>query len=600
LTTSKRDVMLNALEGLKLVWRSSPRLFVLSSVLQGLSGILPVLLLLLIKHILDGSLELARTGDATLNSPVTVWVAATMLVAVAAIALRSWGDIVTEIQRQTLTDEVQERIHAKSKDLDLGYYETPDFYDVFHRVQQEAAFRPSHIVSAVFASARNAIAMGGLAVLLTGLHWACIPLLVLAAVPGLLRRTKWSRLSYAWHREHSPTERKALYYDWVLTKRDYAKELRSFRLFPFFRAGFSELRALLRREKLAMARGRALAELVAGAGPTLVVFGFVLYMVKRTAGGALSIGGLAMYVHAFQRTLTTQHGLLGSLAGLYENSMFLGSYTEFMGLEPTIVRPATPHVLPPRLSRGIRFEDVRFSYPTSSNEALKGVSLSLPAGKSTAIVGRNGSGKSTLIKLLCRLYDPTAGHITADGVDIRCVDPPAWRERLGVLYQDYARFHLSAGDNIRLGDLSIPPGDARIEAAAARAGADKAVKLLHAGYDTLLGKWFRHSDDLSDGEWQKIALARVFLSDAEFLVMDEPTSAIDPKSEARIFDELIGPDRDRSLVLVSHRLAAVRDADCIYVLDGGRVVEEGRHDTLMGRKGLYCELFSAQAHRYRI
>jgi ATP-binding cassette subfamily B protein len=291
--------------------------------------------------------------------------------------------------------------------------------------------------------------------------------------------------------------------------------------------------------------------------------------------------------------------VLRGLAALYEDSLFLSFYDEFMALEPRVLPPDHPLPLPRPMQQGIRFEHVDFSYPDTDRTALRDLSLTIRPGEVTALVGPNGSGKTTLVKLLCRLYDPSSGAVTMDGTDLRRFDLVDLRREMSVIFQDFAQYQLTARENIRLGNVGLTESDPVIEAAARDSGADETIRGLRHGYDTILGKWFDEGEELSVGEWQKVALARAFVRDAQILVLDEPTSALDPQAEWDVFQHIKELARGRAVILISHRFSTVRSADQIHIFDQGRIIESGTHEELVALGGRYAEMYEVQARAYR-
>jgi ATP-binding cassette subfamily B protein len=306
-----------------------------------------------------------------------------------------------------------------------------------------------------------------------------------------------------------------------------------------------------------------------------------------------------MYYQAFQRGQGFLRDLLSNLVSLYENSLFLKDFYDFLDLQPVLVELSPSHPIPCPWQTGLQFHNVSFDYPNSQRSVLKEVSFTLHPGETIALVGANGAGKTSLIKLLCRLYEPTAGQITLDGIDLRQFSTVEWRNQISVLFQDYGRYQLTAGENIWLGNTSLPPDHAAIDQAARWAGADTVVEQLPAGYATQLGTEFAAGEELSIGQWQKIALARGFVSESPLVILDEPTSALDAKAEAEVFEKFHQLTQDKTAILISHRLSTIKLADRILVLSQGRLVESGTHDELMQHNGLYANLFETQAHPYR-
>ena len=364
-------------------------------------------------------------------------------------------------------------------------------------------------------------------------------------------------------------------------------------------ARYNDLRRLLRSETMQIVTRQAAANLSGQIVTTGAVYGSYAFIAYRTLHGAISLGDLVMYYQAFQRGQGFLQQMLGSVAGLYEDSLFLTNLYEFLDLKPKISPPAKPKLVPHPMQQGIVFDRVCFDYPSSTRRALDDVSLTIHPGEKVALVGENGSGKTTLIKLLCRLYDPSSGLITVDGVDLREVDLTAWRREIGVILQDYVHYNLTAQDNIWFGNVDVPPDPGPITTAAQYAGADEVIARLKNGYDTVLGKMFQQGEELSIGEWQKVALARAFLRDAQVIVLDEPTSAMDARAEYEIFTKLRDLTAGRATITISHRFSTVRMADCIYVLEEGHIIEHGSHDDLMRQSGKYAFLFETQARHYK-
>ena len=585
---------------IKLVWRAAPSWTVLNVALAVVQGILPLFAVYLMKLIVDAVTQGITAADhAAAFRTAAFYILLAAAVGLATALLRSLGTLVSEAMGQVVTDHVSDIIHSKSIAVDLEYYENSKYYDALHRAQQEAPSRPMRIVTDLLSTAQSFISMIAMAALLFTLHWSVGLIVVLAAIPGALVRVRFSRKMYAWQRARTMAERQTWYFHWLLTDGTRAKEVRLFGLGELFRGLYRDLRQILRKERIGIATRRAWADFASGAAAVLAIFGIFAYIVWQTISGAISLGSMVMYYQAFQTGLSSLQAVLGGLAGLYEDNLFLTYYHEFMTLEPRVLAPAKPAPIPRPMTEGIRFEAVDFSYPDTARTALAGISLTVRPGEVAALVGPNGSGKTTLVKLLCRLYDPTAGAITLDGADLRSFDVDELRRHMSVIFQDFAQYQLTARENIRVGNVDLAGDDPAIEAAARDAGADPVIQGLRHGYDTMLGKWFEEGEELSVGEWQKVALARAFVRDAQILVFDEPTSALDPETEWRVFQHIKELARGRAVVLISHRFSTVRTADRIHILDGGRIVESGDHDELMALQGRYAHMYEVQARAYR-
>ncbi|WP_446009814.1 ABC transporter ATP-binding protein [Candidatus Electrothrix sp.] len=435
--------------------------------------------------------------------------------------------------------------------------------------------------------------------LLLSFHWGVVFVLLLAAVPGIIVRLKFTDKMYRWQRGRTSADRRSWYFKQVLTEDRYAKEIRLFDLGTLFSGWFRRDREQLIRERLHIATRRSVAELITEASSTVAVFGSFAFIAYRTLSGSITLGDLVMYYMAFQRAQGFLWTMLRGLAGLYEDTLLIGDFYEFLEVKPKITDLPHPKPVPDPLRQGIKLEQISFRYPDGTRPVLRDISLTIRSGEHIALVGENGSGKTTLVKLLCRLYDPDQGRITLDNTDMRECRLTELRRQISVVPQDFARYQLTARQNIWLGNIDRPPDEQKIITAARLSGADAFIRSLPQGYDTLLGRQFEEGEELSLGQWQKIALARAFLRDAQILILDEPTSALDAKAEFDLFARYRELARGRTAVLISHRLSTVRTADTIYVLEKGRIVEQGDHDKLMRLKGIYAQLFEKQARQYR-
>ena len=514
-------------------------------------------------------------------------------------ACNALAELVNGVQAQIVTDHMYDVLHAKSLEVDLEYYENAKYYDTLHRAQQEAPYRPTRIVNGLLRVGQNGVSLIAIAGLLVASHWAIIAILIAAAIPGVLVRLYYAEKMYVWQRAQTANERKAIYFNWLLTRDQHAKEIRLFVLGPLFVKQFREVRQQLRPEHFQLARRRSLADLGSQISATCAVFGIYMFLANRTFQGLTTLGDLIMYYQAVQRGQSFLGEFLNGLTSLYEDNLFLSNLAEFLDLKRKIAEPAHPVATSSALQKGLAFEHVSFRYSTATKKVLDDISFTICPGEHIALVGENGAGKTTLIKLLCRLYDTTEGRITFDGVDIRQFASAALRQQISVIFQDYARYHSTARENIWFGNIQLPANHEHICAAAQHAGADAVINGLAKGYDTILGKWFEGGEELSVGEWQKVALARAFLRDAQIIVLDEPTSAMDPKAEYEVFQKFHQLTQGRTAILISHRLSTVRMADRIYVLEGGQIVESGAHDELLHQGGKYTDLFETQAQYYR-
>lgn len=585
---------------LSFVWQSSPSLGSASIVVRVIQGLLPLGALYLTKLLIDAVTEglKAPWDDASLAHILAI-LAGVAGVAAVSVILSAVAGLVSKIQSEVVTDHMYSVLQEKSVEVDLEYYENARYQDTLHLAQQEAPYRPTAILNALLQMGQNAISLFTMAALLWWMHWGVIPILVLTAIPYFVVKLKQSNQLYAWERERAPLDRKAWYAHMLLTQAGAAKEVRLFDLGNRLRQWFADARLILRRERIALERRWVLSGFVAQIIGIAGVFGVCSLLVVRTIDGLLTIGDLVICLQAVQRASGYLEGLGQSVSSLYESNLFLATLDEFLGLQSRLRTSAAPQAFPRPIVEGLVFEHVSFQYPHEERVAIRDFTFSVKPGEHVAFVGANGAGKTTLVKLLCRLYDPSGGRITIDGADLRDYPIADVRGAVSGVFQDFVKFQLSAKDNIALGVRASGVDPFAIVQAAKQAGVHEAINRLPNGYESLLGKLFDGGHELSIGEWQKVALARSILRDSQILILDEPTSAMDAKAEAELFERFHELAQGRTAILISHRLSTVKMADRIFVVDQGQIVEQGTHDELMAQQGLYTSLFLTQAQHYQ-
>jgi ATP-binding cassette subfamily B protein len=590
----------NLKKAVVLVYKSAPFFTLTNLALSVVQGLLPLLSLVLMKQLVDTvALNLSTAPVYRSAWPAVFFVCCLGIVSLIQTVCRSLSEVVSEAQSQAVTDHVSEILHAKSIEVDLEYYENPQYYDTLHRAQREAFFRPLNIVNSLASLATNIFTLCALSALVFSFHWSVAIILIIAAVPGFIVRLKYSSRLYHWHYQSTSRERHANYFNWLLTSKSHAKEIRLFNLGNLFARRFADLRQKLRLEKLRLTVRRSFAEGVSGIVTTVVLFLPLAFIVFRCVRGAITLGSMVMYYQALQRGLSCLSNAMSSIASFYDNSLFISDFYDFLSLEKKVCEPKEPKSFPNPVQRGITFEQVDFSYPNSSNKVISNVNFTIRPGEHIALVGDNGAGKTTLIKLLCRLYDPSSGRITIDGTDLKEFSTKALRSHLSTIFQDYAQYNMTARENIWFGDITTNPKGGQIERAAQFSGADDFLNKLPRGYETLLGKLFEEGQELSIGQWQKLALARAFMRQSQILILDEPTSNLDARTEFEVFKRFHELAAGRTVFFISHRFSTVRMANRIFILRDGKIIESGSHQELVEAGGVYAELFAMQAQHYR-
>jgi ATP-binding cassette subfamily B protein len=520
-----------------------------------------------------------------------------VLVALMAAAQRGLS-LCQSLLRAQLGQRVNVMILEKALTLELAHFEDSEFYDKLTRARREASSRPLSLVMRTFGLMQSAITLASFGVVLFRFSPWAVAALLLSGLPAFIAETRFSGDAFRLFRWRSPETRMQLYLESVLGREEHAKEVRLFglgaRLLQRYRDIFIKLygedRALtIRRDGWGFALG------LIGTGALYLAYAWVAL---ATIHGLMTIGKMTMYVALFRQGQSAVSAALSSIGGMYEDNLYLSTLYEYLDTPLPEARGAL--VKGPHPEDGIRFENVSFVYPGATQPALADVTLHLPPGGSLALVGENGSGKTTLIKLLTRLYRPTSGRVLLDGLDLELWDENQLRERIGVIFQDFARYQMLVGENVGAGDEPFFMDEMRWRDAADKGQADEFIQTLPAGYHTQLGKWFKDGRELSGGQWQKIALSRAFMRiRADILVLDEPTAAMDARAESLVFERFRQLGRDRMTILISHRFSTVRIADQIAVLENGRVIESGSHEQLMARAGHYAALFALQARGYR-
>jgi ATP-binding cassette, subfamily B, bacterial len=518
---------------------------------------------------------------------------------IAGIALIERGlALIRQIVGARLGVDVNVMILEKALTLDLRHFEDAEFYDKLTRARREASARPLSLVQEHFLILKNGLGLAGyLALLVHFSGWMMVGLL-LATVPAFISETRFSGAAFRLRNWRSPDARRLNYLEYVIANDEHAKEVKLFGLGPMLLGRYRTLAETFFREdrKLSVRRagwGYGLSLL-----STLTFYGCYVLIVAETVRGRLSLGDMTLYLVAFRQGQQSFQAILAALGGMYEDNLYMSNLFEYLGIKTAAAAPAAPVAV--AAEQGIRFEKVGFRYPGAEKWAVRDIDVFIPTGQSLALVGENGAGKTTLIKLLTRLYQPTEGRVLLDGRDLRDWDEAALRHRIGVIFQDFNQYQFLLRENVGVGSVEHLGDELRVKRAVEQGGARELVGKLEQGIDTQLGRWFKGGVDLSGGQWQKVALARAFMrEEADILILDEPTAALDAEAEHAVFERFQALARGRTTILISHRFPTVRMADRILVLEDGRVIEEGSHAELIQANARYARLFHLQAQGYR-
>lgn len=583
---------------LDLVWTTSRSLTVGLALLTLVAGVLPAAVAYVGALIVDAVVMAMQTHAAgSTRRVIELVVTEGLLVAATAGAQRGLS-LCQSLLRAQLGQRVNVMILEKALTLDLSQFEDSEFYDKLTRARREASSRPLSLVMRTFGLAQNAVSLVSFGTLLVQFSPWAVAVLLLAGLPAFLAEAKFSGDAFRLFRWRSPETRMQLYLETVIAREDHAKEVKLFGLGPLLLERYRTIFRKLYKEDRDLTIRRDSWGFGLGLIGTLALYGAYGWIALTTIAGRITLGQMTMYLMLFRQGQSAVSASLSAVGGMYEDNLYLSTLYEYL---ETPVPPARGAAIKgPHPEDGIRFENVSFSYPDADTPALEDISLHIRPGESLALVGENGSGKTTLIKLLTRLYHPTSGRILLDGQDLEEWDEPALRQRIGVIFQDFARYQLRVGENVGAGDVRYFEDEARWREAGEKGMATPFIDTLPQGYGTQLGKWFKEGQELSGGQWQKIALARAFMrSEADILVLDEPTSAMDAGAEAQIFEHFRNLTHNRIAILISHRFSTVRMADQIIVIRDGRIIERGSHDELMQLDGHYAHLFKLQAKGYR-
>ena len=584
-------------KALGLVWTTSHTLTVLLAVLTLGSGLLPGAIAYIGKLIVDSVVVAARSSGESERLLALQYVGCEAIAIVLLAACQKGLTLCRSLLRVLLAQRVNESILEKALTLDLAHFEDSEFYDKMSQARSQASSRPLSLIDRTFGLCQSALTLvtfSGLLLQFSG--WAVLVLIV-AAMPSFIAEARFSEHAFRLFRWRSPETRQQHYLETLLAREDYAKEVQLYQLGSMLLQRYRDIFTKLYAEDRNLTIQKGLWGYLLGLLSTGAFYAAYVWMVLEAIAGRITLGELTMYLVVFRQGQATFSAALTSIGGMYEDNLYLANLYEFLDQPiPKSEGTATQGLV----STGIKFDRVSFRYPGSDRSVLTDISFQLAPGEKLAIVGENGSGKTTLIKLLTRLYLPTSGKIYLDGVDLNDWNIDVLRSRMGVIFQNFVQYQFTVGENVGVGDVEYLDDRAEWEIAAEKGMAKPFVDLLPAGFNTQLGKWFKGGQELSGGQWQKIALSRAFMrSNADLLILDEPTAAMDAEAEMQIFNHFHALTQDRMVILISHRFSTVRMADTIIVMADGRIVEQGSHQELIKADGRYAHLFALQAAGYK-
>jgi ATP-binding cassette subfamily B protein len=594
------NALVHTPQALRLVWQAN-RVATLGLGFLTLGGaLLPATQAWVGKLIVDGVVASIQQGhDPNQVRKVFYYLIFELILFLLSTGINHSRRLIQQLIQLQLANQIRSEIIRKALTLDLAFFEHPDYYDRLQNARREGSYKPVELINDTFQIVQSMITLISFAALMLRFSPWLVLILLITSIPAFIAETRFSEQGFRLLTRRAPETRQVNYLSRLLTEDTAAKEIKLFNLGHVLLERYQTLFDKFFREDKSLAVRRAVVGFGLGLAATLGFYGSYAWIVWRTVQRMISLGDMTLYLSIFRQGQSTFQAILSGVGNIYENNLFMAHYFEFLGLKPQMQIAAALKKPTDALNRGIEFRGVGFRYPESDEWVLRDIDLQILPGEKIALVGHNGAGKTTLVKLLSRLYDPTEGAILIDGTDIRELDPLTLRRKIGVIFQDFVRYHLPVSENIGFGQIESVHRMDKIVESARKSGADAMIEDLPEGYQTILGRWFHGGHELSLGQWQRIALARAFMRDAEILVLDEPTASLDAQTEYEIFQHFKELTDGKMAILISHRFSTVRMADRIVVIQEGRVAENGSHEELLRREGIYARLFSMQAEGYR-
>ena len=587
----------NLKSGMALAWAASPNLLVRYSILGVVSATMtPITVYLgasLVDHIAKAQIH-PVSFEEMLPIVLGLWFAICVQRAIS--GYMGYGQSLF-VRRVEL--EAERRLLAQASKMDLGHFDESNWHDRLERAKRDVSWRPGDLTWSVLGLSSNIVTIVLMASLLASLHYMLVILALIAAILSLVLESRMTSRLYDFFYKRTSEERERNYLGDLLVQPRTTNDIRAYVLADYLMERHHKVTENLFRQRARMYRSGTKVSIMTGfiTGTTLALA--YLFVALKGATGLIDPGGVVLIIGAFTTVSATLGQISGTFVSVDQHSIFLEDYFSFLAIEPLVPKPKSPRSLPAKLDEGIVFDNVSFAYPCGNGAAVENLNLNIKNGELIALVGENGAGKSTIIKLLLRFYDADQGSIRVGGVDIRDVNPEELRSRIGVLFQDYANYEFSVRENIAMGRPSVPVDDANIQKALIDSRSEWLVSKMAKGLDSKVGRLFEGGHDLSGGEWQRLALARIMYRDADIWILDEPTASMDPEAEAAIFADLKANLKGRIGIVISHRFSTVRMADRIAVVADGHISELGTHDELLKSDGRYAQLFELQAAGYR-
>lgn len=592
------EALKNLPEFFKLIWQTSPKMTVANGILRVAKSVMPLAILYVGKLIIDQVVLLSRDPGQHTHDLLWELIVLEFVLAISSDGLSRAITLMDSLLGNLFANHTSVRIMEHAGTLDLDQFEDAVFYDKLERARQQTAGR-TVLLSQVMSQVQDLITIGFLAVGLMAFNPWLILLLLVAIIPAFLGESYFNNQSYSLARRRTPEQRELDYFRFLGASDETAKEVKMFNLSGFILERFRLLSDRFYDENKKLSVTRSLwGTFFALLGSTGYYLAYII-IILRTINGSVSIGELTFLAGSFRQLRSIMEGVLTRFTAVSQGAIYLSDFFEFFEIRPKIKVALQPKPFPKFIQQGFTFENVGFQYANSTRWANRHLNFTLHPGEKLALVGENGSGKTTLVKLLSRLYDPTEGRILLDGVDLKEYDLDALRLHVGIIFQDYLRYQMTFAQNIAVGNISEKENRELIITSARQSLADVLAEKLPHHYDQMLGKRFADGVELSGGEWQKVALARAYMKDAQLLILDEPTAALDARAEYEVFQRFAELTKGKSAVLISHRFSTVRMADRILVLDKGELIEIGSHEELLKKSGRYAELFDLQAMGYR-